>query len=198
MNQITNALQAIILSVKQNSLFILGIISLLILLNIINRILGNRLNLLGIIPRTTRGLFGIFFSPFLHRDFNHLFFNSIPLFVLANLVLLNGRTAFYIISLMIIVLSGFGIWAVGRRAIHIGASSLIMGYFGYLLANAYFQINATTIVLGVLCLYYFGGLIAHLIPGEEDVSWEGHILGFLSGVATAYWGPTVINFFATL
>jgi membrane associated rhomboid family serine protease len=191
MDQITTALQAIILSVKQNSAFVFGIIGLLLLLNIINRMLGNRLNSLGIIPRTARGLIGIFFSPFLHGDFNHLFFNAIPLFVLANLVLLNGKEAFYIISLMIIVLSGFSLWLLGRRAIHIGASSLIMGYFGYLLANAYFQINATTIILGVLCLYYFGGLVSSLFPGEKDVSWEGHVFGFFAGIATAYWHPTI-------
>ena len=191
MDQIIVALQAIILSIKQNSVFVFGIIGLLWLLNIINRILSNRLNLLGIIPRTTHGLIGIFFSPFLHRDFNHLFFNSIPLFVLANLVLLNGRTMFYLVSLMITVLSGFSIWVIGRRAIHIGASSIIMGYFGYLLANAYFQVTATTIILGILCIYYFGGLVFNLFPGERDVSWEGHVFGFLAGIATAYWAPYI-------
>jgi membrane associated rhomboid family serine protease len=194
MDQIIIALQAIILSVKQNSVFVFGIIGLLLFINIINRIFGDRLNLLGIIPRTTHGLIGIFSSPFLHRDFNHLFFNSIPLFVLANLVLLDGRTVFYIVSTMITVLSGFSIWIIGRRAIHIGASSIIMGYFGYLLANAYFQVTATTIILGILCLYYFGGLVLSLFPGERDVSWEGHVFGFLAGIATAYWTPAVISY----
>lgn len=193
MEQIIIALQAIILSVKQNSAFVLSIIGLLLLINIINRIFGARLNIMGIIPRTIHGLIGIFCSPFLHRDFNHLFFNSIPLFVLANLVLLNGRTEFYIVSLMITVLSGFSIWLIGRRAIHIGASSIIMGYFGYLLANAYFQVTATTIILGILCLYYFGGLVLNLFPSERDVSWEGHVFGFLAGIATACWTPTVVS-----
>lgn len=195
MDQIAVTLQTIILSIKQNTIFVLGLIALLFLITIINRLLGNRLNYLGIIPRTTRGLIGIFFSPFLHRDFNHLFFNSIPLFVLANLVLLNGRTAFYIVSVMIIILSGLGIWLIGRRAIHIGASSLIMGYFGYLLFNAYFSINTMTIILSALCIYYFGGLVANLFPGEKDVSWEGHVLGFLAGILTAYWYPIAARMF---
>jgi membrane associated rhomboid family serine protease len=186
MDNITTALQDIVFSTKQNSLFVLGIIGLLLLINIINRISGNKLNYLGIIPRTGRGIVGILFSPFLHRDFNHLFFNSVPLFVLANLVLLNGRKAFYMISLSIIILSGLSTWLAGRRAIHVGASGVIMGYFGYLLAHAYFNINATTIILGVLCIYYFGSLFVNLFPGKKDVSWENHVLGFLSGIATAY------------
>lgn len=195
MDQIIPALQIIIISIKKNTVFVLSIIALLLLLNIINRLLGNRLNYLGIIPRTARGLIGVFFSPFLHRDFNHLFFNSIPLFVLANLVLLNGRTAFYIISFITIALSGLGVWLFGRRAIHVGASGLIMGYFGYLLANVYFSINTTTIILGILCLYYFGGLVINLFPGEKDVSWEGHVFGFIAGIITAYCYPIFISFF---
>ena len=36
----------------------------------------------GILPRTLSGLQGVFFSPFLHGDFNHIANNSIPLFIL--------------------------------------------------------------------------------------------------------------------
>jgi len=194
MDKIISALQTIVLATKQNSPFVIKIIGILLLLNIINRLLSNSLNRLGIIPRTWHGLMGIFFSPFLHRDLTHLFFNSIPLFVLANLILLDGKSVFYIVSLMIIVLSGLSIWLIGRRAIHIGASSLVMGYFGYILANAYFQITATTIILVILCIYYFGGLLViNLIPSEKDVSWEGHIFGFLSGIFTAYYYPVVVQ-----
>jgi membrane associated rhomboid family serine protease len=132
-------------------------------------------------------LTGIFFAPFLHHDFNHLFFNSVPFFILTNLVLLHGQLNFYICSLIIICGGGLGVWLFGRRAVHIGASGLIMGYFGYLLAEAYYNLSAITIILAVLALYYFGGLIFALIPGaRKDVSFSGHLFGFLSGVLAAY------------
>ena len=48
--------------------------------NIFNWVLGSPLNILGIYPRSLFGLIGIIFAPILHGNFNHLFFNSIPLF----------------------------------------------------------------------------------------------------------------------
>ena len=102
---------------------------------------------------------------------------------------------FYYISGTITVLSGFLIWLFGRRGIHIGASSLIMGYFGYLLAKAYFNVTATTIVLAGFCLFYFGGLFLSLFPGaKKNVSWEGHVFGFVSGIFVSYYLPTLLTF----
>ncbi|RZJ56334.1 MAG: rhomboid family intramembrane serine protease, partial [Flavobacterium sp.] len=40
------------------------------------------LNDYGIFPRTLSGLRGIIFSPFLHGDIEHLYNNSIPIFLL--------------------------------------------------------------------------------------------------------------------
>jgi len=151
---------------------------------------GYRLNILGIYPRRFWGLPGIICSPFLHGDFNHLFFNSIPLFVLINFILIEGLTRLIDISLTIIILSGCAVWLLGRRAIHIGASGLIMGYFSYLLVNAYQHPSISSVILAVVCLYYFGGFLLDLFPREERVSWEGHLFGFLAGLAAVFiWSP---------
>ena len=94
---------------------------------------------------------------------------------------------FYIVTLTIILLSGFATWLLGRRAIHVGASSLIMGYFGYLFTEAYYQPTAITVIIAIVCIYYFGGLIiASVIPsGKRNISWEGHVFGLAAGIATA-------------
>jgi|GEM_PF-117175 len=187
-----NSIDFIITSTQQNFMFVSKLLIVLWGIHLINRLIGYRLNILGIIPRSFVGLRGIFFSTFLHGDFNHLFFNSVPLFVLTNLVLLNGRNAFYAVSLFIIITSGFAIWLFGKRGIHVGASALIMGYFGYLLAGAYFKFDAMAIIMACLCVYYFGGLALELIPsGDKGISWEGHVLGFLSGVAASYLSPII-------
>lgn len=162
--------------------------------NILNWMIGSRLNILGIYPRHPFGLIGIIFAPFLHRDFNHLFFNTIPLFVLSLALLTKGPMTFYWVTLVVVLLGGFGVWLFGRKAIHLGASGVISGYFGYILVTAYTQPSYTTIFLAVFIFYYFGTIFLGLIPKEERVSWESHVFGFLSGVLCAFL-PNGILFF---
>jgi len=192
LEKLANEVQNVITSMQYNMLFSLKIIGILWAIQIINLLTKYNLNNLGIRTRSIRGLSGILFSPFLHGGFNHLFFNTIPLFVLSDLVLLEGHVVFYYVSCTIIILSGILTWLFGQRGIHIGASGLIMGYFGYLLAKAYFHITGTTIILAGICLYYFGGLVLSLFPGaKKNVSWEGHIFGLLSGIFVAYYLPHI-------
>ena len=192
---IATEIHQLILAMKINTVFALELVSILWFIHIINCMMQYRLNVLGIRSRKLSGLPGIIFAPLLHGDFNHLFFNTIPLFVLSALILPEGRITFYYVSGTITILSGFLIWLFGRRGIHIGASSLIMGYFGYLLAKAYFHVTATTIILAGFCLFYFGGLFLSLFPGaKKNVSWEGHVFGFASGIFISYYLPTILTF----
>ena len=91
---------------------------------------GSKLNKFGIRPRKAIGLIGIPLAPFLHGNFNHLFFNSLPLFFLGLFIMSLDPKLFYESTIVITILAGFGVWCVGRRGIHIGASALISGYFG--------------------------------------------------------------------
>lgn len=145
---------------------------------------GNRLLALGIIPRHLVGLPGILFAPLLHANFNHLFFNSIPLLVLSNFILINGLDYFIYVTVIITVLSGSLIWLFAKPGIHIGASALITGYWGLLITNVYQQGTLTAIILGILSLYYFGGIFLGIFPSKKGVSWEGHLFGLLAGLAT--------------
>ena len=189
-------IQHLIGSMQINMLFAFEFIGILWAIHIINCAAQHHLNVLGIRSRSFSGLPGIVFSPFLHGDFNHLFFNTIPLFVLSDLILPEGKVMFFYISGTIILLSGTLIWLFGRPGIHIGASSLIMGYFGYLLSKSYFNLTATSVVLAGFCLYYFGGLFFSLFPGaQKNVSWEGHIFGFVSGIFTACYLQKIIWMF---
>lgn len=156
------------------------------LIHMVNFVLGYRLNVYGIYPRHTIGLRGIFFSPFLHGDFNHLFFNTIPLFILINLMLLNGIAIFMVASLFIILVGGFAVWLLGRSALHVGASGLIMGYWGFLLMQAILAPSAIVIIIAIVCVYYLGGLLISVIPSaNKGTSWEAHLFGCLSGMLAA-------------
>lgn len=188
-HDLINQLDLSISLMKENMPFVLTLVAGLYGIHIINFLLGYRLNIFGIYPRRIWGLPGIFFSPFLHGNFNHLFFNSIPLFILFNLVLLSGTNTFYSVTATIVILGGLGTWLFGRPALHIGASGLIMGYWSYLLLNAYQQGTAMSIMLGLVCVYYLGGLLLNLFPLEARTSWEAHVFGFCAGIAAVYTTP---------
>ncbi|HAT8247575.1 TPA: rhomboid family intramembrane serine protease, partial [Legionella pneumophila] len=63
---------------------------------------------------------------------------------------------------------------------------LITGYWGFLVYNIYQTGTLTTIILGLLSLYYFAGIFLGIFPGEKGVSWQGHLFGLLAGFLTSY------------
>lgn len=168
-----------------NMHYVLTLIAALWIIQCVNFILGYRLNALGILPRTTSGLFGILLAPLLHGNFSHLLFNSIPLFLLMNLVLLTGLSNFIVVTALITIISGFFVWLFGRKALHVGASGVIMGYWGYLIVNAILYPSIITVLLVIFCFYYFAGLFASLMP-KSGTSWESHVFGFLAGLLVSY------------
>lgn len=171
--------------------FLGGIALLLFGIWFLNLFLGGRLLYLGIIPRHLLGLPGIVFSPFLHADFNHLFFNLLPLLVLSDFVLIQGVETYFYVTSMITLLSGFLIWCFGHRGIHVGASALITGYWGWLIMNIYTQGSLLAVILGAVSLYYFAAIFFGIFPSEKGVSWEGHLFGLISGVLVSFI-PTLI------
>lgn len=142
----------------------------------------------GIRPRHLIGLLGVVFSPLLHRDLSHLIANTVPFLVLGWLVLLQGEiqggTDFYTITATILLIGGLGTWLFGREAIHLGASGLIFGYIGFLLAGAYVGPTLLTLGLAAVVFWIYGAQLWGMMPSssEDRVSWEGHLFGFAGGV----------------
>ncbi len=164
----------------------LKIVGLLWGVQLVNVLLGYRLNLLGIWPRKWYGLPGILCSPFLHGSWSHLFFNSIPLIILINLTLLYGLNVFLILSLLIIIVSGVATWVLARPGIHVGASGVLMGYWGFLLMQSFFQPSVMSIIVAAVCIFYLSSLWLNLMPAGPGVSWEGHVLGCAAGILGAF------------
>lgn len=150
--------------------------------------LGGGLNrLLGIRPREPLGLLGIPFAPFLHRNAGHLIANTLPFAILGWLVLLQGIDNFYGLSVIVLMFSGLGTWILGRPAIHLGASGLIFGYLGYLIARGYLEVTLMTIGLAFVVMLLYGDQFWSMLPDSDNttLSWEGHMFGFLGGVIAA-------------
>jgi membrane associated rhomboid family serine protease len=146
---------------------------------------GDWLDSHGIVPRTWSGLWGIVFAPILHGGFAHLIANTVPFLTLGFLVLLRGLGTFIGVSLLVIVMGGLGVWAFARQGYHIGASGLIFGYIGYLLARGYFERSFGSLAVAVMVAVLYGGALWGILPGQRGISWEGHLFGFLAGVVTA-------------
>ncbi len=142
----------------------------------------------GIYPLTLKGVPGILFSPFIHADFNHLFSNSLPLFLL-------GVALFYFYSevalkvfILTFFLTGILVWVAGRDAWHIGASGLVYGLASFLFFSGIIRRYFRLIALSLLIVFLYGSMVWGLFPGVyKNVSWESHMLGFFSGVVLAIW-----------
>jgi membrane associated rhomboid family serine protease len=174
-------------ALKAHIPFAVCVLVLLVLIHLLNMALNFRLNYLGIRPRQIKGLIGIPCAPFIHANFTHLLFNSLPLFVFVDVILLQGVVIFFVCTFLIVLTSGGLIWLFGRQGLHIGASSLIMGYLGYIWVHIYFNPTQISILIGFVCIYYFGGLFLQVLPSKEkQISWEGHLLGLISGVITGF------------
>lgn len=185
MGELGQKLSWLVSVIQLNLHYVLVMIGVLWIIQCVNFIVHYRLNVFGILPRTSAGLPGILFTPLLHGSFSHLLFNSLPLFLLMNMALLAGMREFIIVTVLITVLSGAAVWLAGRKALHVGASGLIMGYAGYLITNAILHPSIVTVLLVIFCFYYFGALFASLIP-KEGTSWESHVFGLLAGLVVSY------------
>ena len=145
----------------------------------------NGLDSLGILPRNSIGLRGILFAPFLHAGFAHLAANTIPFVVLGWLIMARNIADFFVVSIICMVVGGLGTWLFGATGLHVGASGVIFGYLGFLLARYYFdrRLSSGLIALFVGCSY--GSVLWGILPSVPGISWEGHLFGFLSGILAA-------------
>jgi membrane associated rhomboid family serine protease len=140
----------------------------------------------GIIPRDPIGLRGILFAPFLHNGLGHLIGNTLPFLTLGWLIMLRETSDFFVVSLISAIVGGLGTWLFGSPGIHIGASGVIFGYLGYLLARGYFERSMLAIALSLFVAVLYGSLIWGILPFQYgNISWEGHLFGFLGGVISA-------------
>ncbi len=144
------------------------------------------LNRFGIMPRDTSALSGVLFSPWLHGSFQHLVMNSAPFLLLSLLICLKSVRVYVTTTLFIMLAAGLAVWLLARPGFHVGASGLIFGYFGFLLADAFVQKTLKSFLLAVITLLLYGGFFLALWPAHQQISWEAHLFGFLAGLACAF------------
>ena len=141
----------------------------------------------GIFPRSTDGLRGILFSPFIHADFNHLISNSLPFFILGFMLIYFYRRISYRIFFILYFFSGISVWLFGREAWHIGASGVVYAMAAFHFVSGIIRSDVRLLTLSIVVVFLYGGLVWGLLPIRPEISWEGHLSGAAAGVILAFY-----------
>lgn len=166
-------------SIKRDILSVGVLIGIIWVVFALDRILP--LEAFGLVPRTLGGLVGIIAMPFLHADFTHLVGNTMPLAVTL-LLLAGSRANSMAIVIIITVCTGVGLWLFGRTALHIGASGLVFGLIAFHICAGIFEQRLRSVILALIVGFLYASTILQgIIPFQKGVSWEGHLIGAITG-----------------
>ncbi len=170
---------------------------LLSILQLIVTIFGFENAYLGVWPRDTSTLYGIFTMTFIHANFGHLYSNSVAIIVLWGLTHYFYNDISWKVVIFVIVFGNTMLWIAGRPAWHIGASGLVYGLASFVFVSGFIRRNIRMIAISLLVVFLYGGMIWHMFPIEinDPISWEGHLFGAIGGSISALYfrnlGPTV-------
>jgi membrane associated rhomboid family serine protease len=141
----------------------------------------------GIVPRSLGRLGDIFTAPFLHFNWEHIEGNSGPLFVFGLLAAYRGVVKFLGVTLIVAITSGMAVWLFqSGDELTVGASGLIFGYFGYVLARGLIDRNLIDALAAVVMALSYAYILTVAIPGTPGVSWIAHLGGLIGGVASGW------------
>jgi len=155
---------------------------------IVNYALGYRLNdWFGLAPWDFGGLIGIPMSPILHAGFGHAIANTVPLVMLGGMAAMASPKRFLDATIIIVLLGGLLVWLLARGGnhVHVGASGLVFGYLGYIVALGLFERSVRAIFMAAVAALLYGGLVWGVFP-DYRVSWESHLFGAVAGAAAAW------------
>ncbi|MEM7717942.1 MAG: rhomboid family intramembrane serine protease [Pseudomonadota bacterium] len=153
---------------------------------VVNWATGYNLNFIfGLIPRQIAGIDGIAGMPLLHGSFEHLMSNTPPLIIMGTLLAATATRALIAVNAVVVGLGGALVWLFGSSAVHIGASGLVFGWFGFLVARGLVDRSPTTLAAALIVGLLYGAMIWGVLPGQPGVSWEAHFFGAVAGAAAA-------------
>ena len=140
---------------------------------------------LGVFPRTLTGLPGVLTAPLIHESWGHLAANTAPLLGLGIIAMYGYPHATRHAVPLIWILSGLGVWLLGRGSFHIGISGLTHGLMFFVVMIGLIRRDVVSIALALIVALLFGSMASGVVPREPAVSFEYHLFGAIAGVVSA-------------
>lgn len=157
----------------------------------------------AIIPLNPSGLKGIFFSPFLHGGLEHIFGNSVPIFVLIFLLIQFYPTIAKKVFFLGWFVTGSLVWSLPpidiftgniNQVCIIGASGIVYVLAFFLFFSGVFRWNMKLLTVSLVVALYYGSLVWGIMPEElfsnleepSRISWQSHLAGAVVGIILAF------------
>jgi membrane associated rhomboid family serine protease len=151
----------------------------------------------GLKPREIDGLVGIITAHALHANLPHILANSFSLLILGWVSCGYSRSLTGVAVIYSMLFAGIFTWCFGSwnhpGAVHVGASSIVFGLIGWLVANGIFRRGCLPLILGFLIFLLYGGALIGALPPPPDengqvapISWEMHLGGLFGGIMASW------------
>ena len=141
----------------------------------------------GIMSRRMWGIPGIITGPMVHGSWKHLISNTFPLFVLTGITIYFYRKVAMRAFWMIYFMTGSAVWLFARPVSHIGASGIVYGLVSFIFWNGIFRRSLRSIILALIVMLVYSGMFFGILPDQEGISWESHLLGSMAGIFASFW-----------
>ena len=152
-----------------------------------SRYMNVSLSKLGVEPRTWKGLLNMPTMLFVHASPEHLWNNVLAFFILTTTIFFFYYEIAIPVFLIMWLFSPIVLFVIGRDNVHVGASVLIYAEFAFLFFSGIFRRNLNTKRISMAVGFVYGYTVWYMFPIEQQVSWEGHISGFICGIFLAWY-----------
>ncbi len=139
----------------------------------------------ALLPHSFEHLPGIFTSVFLHASLEHLSANFLTLSVCLFGIFYFYKDIALAVTLIAHLATGALIWLFARQVYHIGASGLVYALVFFVLISAVVKRNKRLAVFAFIVLSLQSGLVWGMLPQDNHISWESHLLGGITGIILA-------------
>lgn len=144
----------------------------------------------GVKPRSVEGLKGILFMPLIHakHEIEHIVNNSVPTVILLGTVIYYYRPIALRVFVFSWLFTGLGTWlfATSTFSYHIGMSGIIYALAGFLFTSGVIRKYLPLQAIALFVSFVYGSMIWGIFPIQPHVSWEGHLMGLITGVVLAF------------
>lgn len=136
-----------------------------------------RLGIHGVYPRELEGLVGIIFAPLIHGSFEHLFSNTLALFVLSTALFYEYPKSAKWTFIIIYFGSGLGVWLFARESYHYGASGLTHGMMFFLFLIGILRRDKPAMAIAMIVFFLYGSMVWGCCPLKKKYHLKHIYLG---------------------